>query len=88
MLNKWVITFSIKTGRFSTGGSIDPIISGSTFVVANAGSDPFGYGWSVAGVDQLVPVTGGIWFVIRRGRQPVLLRLWAELKSFGAWPSE
>src|SRR5439155_18538556 len=48
---------------FSSGGSIDRIIAGTVFVVANNSSDPFGYGWSVAGVDQLVPVTGGIWYI-------------------------
>jgi YD repeat-containing protein len=53
--------------NFSSGGSIDRLITGSSFMVVNGSSDPYGIGWSMAGVDQLYPASGGVWWVYGTG---------------------
>src|SRR5207253_1320290 len=52
-------------------------VSGSLPVVVNGSSDPFGQGWSVAGLDQLVSVTGGVLWVYGSGGA----RFFADLGS-------
>src|SRR5262249_41680126 len=42
-------------------------VTGNALVVVNGSSDPFGQGWSVAGFDALVPVTGGGLYVAGTG---------------------
>src|SRR5439155_24549172 len=39
---------------FSGRGDVDRTVSGNANVIANGSSDAFGYGWSLAGLDQLV----------------------------------
>jgi RHS repeat-associated protein len=54
------------TATFSDGSVLTQVCSGSAAVVANDTS-PYGAGWSLAGVDQLVPVTGGVLWVYGSG---------------------
>jgi hypothetical protein len=47
-------------GNYSNGNVFDRIVSGSSYVVINDPSWPYGYGWTLSGVDRLVPVTNGV----------------------------
>ena len=47
--------------------TIDDTLSGYALVVANGSGDAVGQGWTLAGVDQLVSVTGGVLWVYGTG---------------------
>jgi YD repeat-containing protein len=65
-------TFEIKaTEPDST--TRDVVINGSSYVLVNGSSDPFGYGWSVAGLESLVAVTGGAVLVDGSGTNRLFL---------------
>src|SRR5205085_1785682 len=52
---------------FASGQPIDRMVSGTAYVVDNGGTNPFMYGWSLAGLDSLVSVTGGQLWVYGSG---------------------
>src|SRR5262249_50804912 len=52
--------------KLSSGASLTSTTSGVAAVVVNTNS-PFGAGWSMAGVDQLVAVSGGVILVYGHG---------------------
>jgi len=55
------------TATFSGTGPITRTVSGTAYVVVSSSSNPFLLGWSLAGVDQLVSVSGGIIYVAGSG---------------------
>ncbi len=64
-LYDWSLTL---TATFSSGGPITRVVSGqAAVVVRDQASNPFGPGWSVAGLDQLVPVADGVLYVYGSG---------------------
>src|SRR5262249_19013311 len=48
---------------FSGGDTLDRVLSGRAAVVVNGASDPFGYGWSLKGLDSLVADSNGALWV-------------------------
>jgi RHS repeat-associated protein len=52
----WTVTLTITP---ASGAVYTRTVSGNAAVVANASSDYFGEGWSLAGLDRIVSVTGG-----------------------------
>jgi len=52
---------------FSGGPPVTRNLSGTAYVVVSPTNDPFLKGWSLAGFDQLVPVSGGIMYVYGAG---------------------
>jgi hypothetical protein len=57
----------VLEATFSNRGSVARVISANALVVANGSSDPFGYGWGLVGLDQLVAVSGGMMWVTGNG---------------------
>jgi YD repeat-containing protein len=53
--------------KFSSAAPIDRVVSGTAYVVDNGGNNPFLTGWSIAGVDTLVSVSGGMLWVYGAG---------------------
>jgi hypothetical protein len=49
--------------QVSEGSNYSFSLSGGVPIVVSSGSDPFGIGWSLAGDDSLVSVTGGVIWV-------------------------
>jgi RHS repeat-associated protein len=52
---------------FSSRGNVDRTVSGTAWAVVNDGTDPFGKGWSLAGLDHLVGDTNSTVWVSGRG---------------------
>jgi RHS repeat-associated protein len=53
--------------HYANADTLTRTIAGSTPVVVNGSSGPYGEGWSVAGVDQLISVTGGVLWIYGSG---------------------
>ena len=60
----WSVTLTLT---FTGVDTITRTVNGSTIVVANGSSDPYGQGFGIAGLDQLVSVTGGVLWVSGSG---------------------
>src|SRR5262245_22307384 len=48
------------TVNLSGGGTANLNVNGTAYVVSNTTNDPFSSGWSLAGLDKLVSVSGGV----------------------------
>src|SRR5207237_4461939 len=55
------------TETFSGSPNKNQTVSGTAYVVANGTSDPFTIGWSIAGIDNLVSISGGVLWVSGAG---------------------
>src|SRR5262249_32142209 len=50
-----------------SGGFNERVVSGTAQVVVRDSNDPFGTGWFLSGLDQLLPVSGGVLWVYGSG---------------------